>query len=82
MAGSKVWTYVPHKNEPLCLPLFIIMYVATSIFSSPRSPHAWEGIPYSIVACLNRLRTVEDRLLSLALIAVTYNSELAVILRL
>jgi len=65
---------MPHKNEPLRSPFFMIIYIATSIFSPPRSPRARDSTLYSVVVCLNRSRTVAELLLSLTLIAVTYKT--------
>lgn len=55
-------------------PLFIIMYVATSKFSPPRSPRTREGMPCSDAADLKRSSTVADLLLLLARKAVTYEA--------
>ena len=64
-------TYVPQMKELRWWLFFMIMYVAMSMFSPPRSPRAQDGVPYSTVACLNKSSMVTDRLLSLARIAVT-----------
>lgn len=56
-------------------PFLIIIYVAMSTFSPPRSPRTREGMPYSSAVDMNRLRTVVDLLLLLARKAVTYKKQ-------
>jgi hypothetical protein len=59
-------TYDPHMNEARLGPLFIIMYVAVSTFSEPRSPLTRDGRPHSPAASKKSSNTVAARLFVLA----------------
>ena len=58
--------YDPHMKEARLVPLRIIMNVATSMFSPPRSPRTRDGIPWTSIAFKKRSKTVDARLFVLA----------------
>ena len=65
-------THVPHMNDPLEVPLFSIMAVATMMFSPPLSPLTREGHPHTSVDLMKPRRTVSGLLFPATFIPVTY----------
>ena len=71
LALTNLETHLPHMKDARLVPLRKIIHTETSTFSPPRSPRTREGAPYVSTAERNTFRTVDARLLLLALIAVT-----------
>jgi hypothetical protein len=58
-------------NEARFGPFHIIIYVVSSMFSPPPSPHIRDGNPYISTAFKNTSSTIDAQLLELARISAT-----------
>jgi hypothetical protein len=70
--GDSWKTHDPHMNDARFAPRYRIIQIERFIFSPPLSPRTREGHPYLLIASKNSWRTVDDSLLVLAFIAVTF----------